>query len=163
MVLEWRKDMPGGYKMPYLNVTEAKNKLTIIRREALTGREYILADAKRKNAPLVSLISTELLDELCEKSATFTFKWVDEPTDSNETYSLWNNETGIYGIGVTKQEAQNDFLHNIQEYVSVYFENLPYYLSSQNPNREHYWYLRRVLRCEGDTEKLNKLFGFSES
>jgi hypothetical protein len=111
----------------------------------------------------VSLISTELLDELCEKSATFTFEWVDQPTDSNETYSLWNNETGIYGIGLTQKEAQQDFLNNIQEYVSVYFENLPYYLSPRNPNREHYWYLRRVLRCDGDTEKLNNLFGFSES
>ena len=40
--------MPRGYKMPYLNVTDAKNKLTSIRREALTGREYILADAKEK-------------------------------------------------------------------------------------------------------------------
>lgn len=154
--------MLGGYKMPYLNVTDAKNKLTSIRREALTGREYILADAKRKNDPLVSLISTELLDELCEKNIIFTFKWVDQPTDSHKTYSLWNNETGIYGIGETEQEAQSDFQHNIQEYASVYFENLPYYLSHKNPNREHYWYLRRVLRCNGDMEKLNNLFGFSE-
>ena len=106
--------------MPYLNVTDAKNKLTSIRREALIGREYILADAKRKNDPLVSLISTELLDELCEKSATFTFEWVDQPTDSNETYSLWNNETGIYGIGLTQKEAQKEILKNIQEYDSVY-------------------------------------------
>ena len=87
-MLEWRKEFMGGYKMPYLNVTEAKNKLTSIRREALSGKEFILADAKRKNDPLVSLISTELLDELCEKVLTFTFEWVDKPTDSNKTYSL---------------------------------------------------------------------------
>ena len=54
----------------------------------------------------MSLISTELLDELCEKSATYTFEWVDQPTDSNETYSLWNNETGIYGIGATKRKLK---------------------------------------------------------
>ncbi len=146
--------------MPYLNVTEAKNKLTSIRREALTGREFILADAKRKNDPLVSLVSTKLLDELCEKSLTFSFEWVDKPTDSNKTYSLWNKETGIYGIGSSEGEAKKDFLNNIQEYASVYFEDLPYYLSERNPNREHYWYLRQVLRCNGDMEKLYNLFGF---
>ena len=145
--------------MPYLNVTDAKNKLTSIRREALAGREYILADAKRKNDPLVSLVSTKLLDELCEK-LSFSFEWVDKPTDSTETYSLWNKETGIYGIGTSEEEAVEDFVNNIQEYASVYFENLPYYLSEKNPNRDHYWYLRRVLRCNGEREKLDNLFGF---
>ena len=152
--------MLGGYKMPYLNITEAKNKLTSIRREALTGREFILVDAKRKNDPLVSLVSTELLDELCQKSTTFSFEWVDKPTNSNKTYSLWNKETAIYGIGSSESEAKEDFVNTIQEYAAVYFEDLPYYLSNKNPNREHYWYLRRVLRCNGDKEKLYNLFGF---
>lgn len=155
--------MSGEYNMPVLSVSEAKNRLTSIRREALTGREYILADAKRKDDPLVSLISTELLDELCEKSLAFSFEWVDKPSKSNETYSIWNQETGIYGIGESEQEAKEDFLNNIQEYASVYFENLPYYLSVKNPNRCHYWYLRQVLRCNGDQAKLNNLFGFAGS
>jgi len=126
--------------MPYLNVTEAKNKLTSIRREALTGREFILVDAKRKNDPMVSLVSTELLDELCQKSTTFSFEWVDKPINSNKTYSLWNKETAIYGIGSSENEAKEDFVNNIQEYAAVYFEDLPYYLSNNNPNREHYCY-----------------------
>lgn len=151
--------MTGGYKMPYLNVTEAKNKLTLIRREALTGREFIVVDEKRKNDMSVSLVSTKLLDELCEKSLTFSFEWVDKLTDSNETYSLWNKETGIYGIGASQEEAKEDFLKNIQEYASVYFEDLPFFLSERNPNREHYWYLRQVLRCNGNMEKLYNLFG----
>ena len=38
----------GGRVMPVLAVSEAKNKLTSIRREALTGKEFLLSDAKRK-------------------------------------------------------------------------------------------------------------------
>jgi len=100
----------------------------------------------------------ELLDELCQKSTTFSFEWVDKPINSNKTYSLWNKETAIYGIGSSENEAKEDFVNNIQEYAAVYFEDLPYYLSNKNPNREHYWYLRRVLRCNGDKEKLYKPF-----
>ena len=147
--------------MLHLAISEAKNQLTSIRREALAGKEFILEDAKRKNDPLVSLIATALIDQLCE-NLTFSFDWIDKPGNESETYTLWNNETGIFGIGSSRTEAMQDFISNIQEYASVYFEELPYYLSPINDNRVHYWYLRRVLRCDGELEKLRNLFGFAD-
>lgn len=143
----------GGNYMPILAINEAKNNLTQLRREALSGKEIIMADAKRKDEQPVSLISTALLDELCE-TRVFTYEWLDEPKDTEESYSLWNHETSVYGIGKTKDEAIEDFMDNIQEYASVYFADLPYYLSHSNPNRGHYWYLRRILRCNGNREEL---------
>lgn len=78
-MLEWGQEMRKDDQiMPILAISEAKNKLTSLRREALTGKEIILADAKRKDEQAVSLISTELLDELCE-SKTFSYEWVDQP------------------------------------------------------------------------------------
>jgi hypothetical protein len=140
--------------MPTLAINEAKNKLTVLRREALTGKEILMADTRRKDNKFVSLVATSLLDELCEETKTFTYKWVDIPGENQETYSLWNNETGVYGVGITKEEAIEDLIDNIIDYANVYFEDLPYYLSTSGNNRSHYWYLRRVIRSNGNREIL---------
>lgn len=142
--------------MPTLGIKDAKDKLTILRREALTGKEFLVADAKRKDDQLVSLISTTLLDELCNENKVFTYKWVDVPNETQDDYSLWNNETGVYGVGKTKAEAVEDFIDNILDYTNVFFNDLPYYLSTSGNNHSHYWYLRRVLRCNGNRADLYK-------
>jgi len=147
--------------MPILAVSEAKNKLTSLRREALTGKEFILADAKRKDEQAVSLISTELLDELCE-SKTFSYQWLDEPGSETDNYSLWNRETGVYGVGMTKKEAIFDFIDNVMDYSQVFFADLPYYLSRSNPNRGHYWYLRRILRCNDNRDMLYRMLSLED-
>ena len=139
--------------MPQVSIHEAKNKLTALRREAITGKQFLLADTRRKDDYPVSLISTALLDELCE-TKTFSYEWLDKPGEKSEHYSLDNMETGVFGVGPTKQEAVEDFIDNILDYAQVYFNDLSYYLSPSGGRREHYWYLRRVLRCEEDRGKL---------
>jgi hypothetical protein len=143
----------GEQNMPQVSIYEAKNKLTALRREAVTGKEFLLADTRRKDDYPVSLISTALLDELCE-TKTFSYEWLDKPGEKSEHYSLDNMETGVFGVGPTKQEAVEDFIDNILDYAQVYFNDLSYYLSPSGGRREHYWYLRRVLRCEEDRGKL---------
>ncbi len=142
--------------MPSVPIHEAKNKLTALRREAVTGKEFLLADAKRKDDQPVSLISTALLDELCQ-TKTFSFDWIDEPGKESEHYSLYNRETGVYGVGSNKNEAVEDFIDNIVDYAGVYFDDLPFYLSLSGGRRGHYWYLRRILRCEGDRERIYRM------
>lgn len=142
--------------MTTVAIHEAKNKLTSLRREALTGKEIILDDARRRDDQPVSLISTVLLDELCD-SKVFTYQWADTPGEDQEDYSLWNVETGVYGVGKTKAEAIEDFIDNILDYTSVYFSDLPYYLSRSGSTYNHYWYLRRILRCNGDKKSLYKV------
>lgn len=147
--------------MPSVPVHEAKNKLTALRREAAKGREFLLADAKRKDDQPVSLISTKLLDELCE-AKTFSYEWLDIQGPEREHYSMYNHETGVYGVGPTKVEAVEDFLDNIVDYARVYFDDLPFYLSTSGDRRGHYWYMRRILRCEGDREKIYIMLGLDK-
>lgn len=151
----------GDPFMPSVPVHEAKNKLTALRRAAIIGKEFLLADAKRKDDQPVSLISTALLDELCE-TKTFSYKWIDEPDEESANYSLYNQETGVYGVGPTKKEAVADFVDNIIDYTRAYFDDLPFYLSTSGGRREHYWYLRRVLRCDGDREKAYRVLGLDK-
>jgi len=148
--------------MPQVSIHEAKNKLTALRREAAMGKEFLLTDTRRKDDCPVSLISTGLLDELCE-AKTFTYEWLDRPGDESEHYSLYNVETGVYGVGATNHEAVENFIDNILDYARVYFDDLPYYLSPSGGRRGHYWQLRRVLRCEGDREKLFRVLGLEKA
>jgi len=147
--------------MPSVPVHVAKNRLTALRREAITGKEFLLADAKKKDDQPVSLISTALLDELCE-TRTFSYEWTDEPGKENEHYSLYNQETGVYGVGPTRREAAEDLIDNIIDYAGIYFDDLPFYLSSSGDRRGHYWYLRRILRCEGDREKIYRVLNLDK-
>ncbi|MDA8336353.1 MAG: hypothetical protein M0Z41_15430 [Peptococcaceae bacterium] len=148
--------------MPYVPVHEAKTRLTALRREAVAGKEFLLADAKRKDDRPASLVSTALLDELCE-SKVFSYEWLDRPGEESEDYSLYNRETGVYGIGPTKAEAVENFIENIVDYANVYFDDLPYYLSPIGDRHGHYWYLRRVLRCEGNREILYRALGLDKA
>lgn len=139
--------------MPVITIKEAKDNLTKLRREAITGKEFILADGKRKNEPQASLIATALLDELCE-TMKFTYKWPDNPDKTTGMYSIWNNETNVYGTGQTKAAAIEDLVDNLLDYTQAFFDDLPFYLSKNNPSRSHYWYLRRVGRFANDRDKL---------
>ncbi|AGL00513.1 hypothetical protein [Desulfoscipio gibsoniae] len=147
--------------MPSVPIHEAKNKLSALRREAIIGKEFILADTKRKDDKPVSLISTVLLDELCE-TKTFSFEWIDEPTEETEHYSLYNQETGVYGVGPTKREAIEDFIDNIVDYTEVYLNDLPFYLSPSGDRRAHYWYLRRIIRCKGDRDQIYRVLDLNK-
>ncbi|MEW6181734.1 MAG: hypothetical protein AB1500_00965 [Bacillota bacterium] len=146
--------------MHYIPVYEAKNKLTLLRRGAAAGKEFLLADAKRKDDQPVSLISTALLDELCE-SKTFSYEWLDQPGEEGGHYSLYNLETGVYGVGATRREAAEDFIDNVIDYARVYFDDLPFYLSPSGGRRGHYWYLRRILRCGEDRNTVYQVLGLN--
>lgn len=143
-------------RMTVVTIKEAKDKLTWLRREAVTGKEIILSDGKRKNEPDASLISTALLDDLCE-SMKFTYRWVDNPDKTTGMYSLWNNELSIYGTGETKHDAVEDFIANLMSYLDDFFNDLPFFLSRNNPNRNHYWHLRRIARCADNNDKLREI------
>ncbi|GAB6274127.1 MAG: hypothetical protein STSR0004_09900 [Peptococcaceae bacterium] len=63
----------GEQNIPQVSIHEAKNKLTALRREAVTGKEFLLADTRRKDDCPVPLVSTTLLNELCE-TKTFSYE-----------------------------------------------------------------------------------------
>lgn len=141
------------FKLTTVTIKKAKDSLTELRREAIIGKEIIISDGKRKNEPDASLISTSLLDDLCE-SLKFTYNWVDNPDKKTGMFSLWCNELNTYGTGETREEATKDLIDNIMTYLNVFFNDLPFHLSKSNPNRKHYWYLRRIARCADTQDKL---------
>lgn len=98
-----------------------------------------------------------------KKMSGFSSSFLIESAAEGQHYSLYNVETGVYGVGPTKQEAVEDFIDNISDYAQVYFNDLTYYLSHSGGRREHYWYLRRILQCDGDREKLFHVLGLNKA
>jgi hypothetical protein len=139
------------------SILRAKSKLTELRREALTGHEFLIENKKENNSEPVSIISTQLLDELVEV-CTFNLRWVREEGD--EVWTLIVPEIDIFGIGKTKEEAIQSLAETVQEYADLFFKNLTMYMSDSLGRRNHYFFLRRIARCENDLQKVKKVLGF---
>lgn len=141
--------------MQMLSAGMARGRFAELRREALKGREILIEDSKQLNSPLVSIISTELLDSLTD-SFVFAPKW-EEDEDGSLTVSL--AEIDIIGYGDTREEAAEVLTAAAKEYAELYFSELSFYLSPMVNRLAHYPYLRRIARCSGDIAKVRQVLG----
>ena len=133
----------------------ARDRFAELRREALKGREILVEDSKQLNSPLISIISTELLDSLTD-SFVFAPKW-EEDESGALTVSL--DEIDIIGYGKTREKATEVLANAANEYAELYFSELSFYLSPMVNRIAHYPYLRRIARCSGDMAKVKKVLG----
>jgi hypothetical protein len=141
--------------MQMLSTSIARDRFAELRREALKGREILIEDSKQLNSPLISIISTELLDSVTD-SFIFAPKW-EEDEDGSFTVSL--DEIDIIGYGGTRQEAGEVLATAASEYAELYFSELSFYMSPMVNRLSHYPYLRRIARCNGDITRVQKVLG----
>ena len=140
------------------NVSTAKSQLGEIRRAALEGHEVIITNTKKRiNNESVSVIASSLLDSLIERSCKFSPSWIKE--DGDENYTLYVPEVDVFGVGSTKEAAVESLITTIQEYATLYFGDLRFYLSPTVNRESHFGYLRRVIRCEGDLKQIRSVLG----
>jgi hypothetical protein len=139
--------------MQMFSACMARDRFAELRREALKGQEILIEDSKQLNSPLVSIISTELLDSLTD-FFVFAPKW-EEDEDGSLTVSL--DEIDIIGYGRTREEAAEVLATAASEYAELYFSELSFYLSPMVNRLSHYPYLRRIARCRGDIAKVKKV------
>ncbi len=141
--------------MQMLSASITRDRFAELRREALKGQEILIEDGKQLNSPLISIISTELLDSLTD-SFIFAPKW-EEDVDGSFTVSL--DEIDIIGYGETCEEASEVLATAASEYAELYFSELSFYMSPMVNRLSHYPYLRRIARCNGDIAKVKKVLG----
>jgi hypothetical protein len=138
-------------------VSIAKAKLPELRRAALMGEESIIKNDKSGQSEDVSLIATSLLDEVLSV-LNFTHQW--EREDGDEVWTLIVPEIDVFGVGKTQEEAIVSLVDTVQEYAGIFFSNLSMYLNVAIGRRQHYGYLRRIARCEGDKARIREVLGF---
>ena len=83
--------------------------------------------------------------------------WTKEPGDEN--YTLYVPEVDVFGVGPTKEAAIESLTETMQEYATLYFGDLRYYLSPSVRRNNHFGYLRRIARCDGDHKQIRALLG----
>lgn len=133
----------------------ARNRFAELRREALKGREILVKDSKQNNSPLISIISTELLDAMME-NFFFHPEWVQ---DEDGSYTVSLDEIDVIGYGDTRAIAAEVLATAAMEYAELYFSQFDFYRSEMVNRGSHFPYLRRIVRCNSNISKVMKVLG----
>ena len=138
------------------NIRDTKKLYSDINNKVLRGMEIITYNAIKRNKPEeVSHIKTETLDYICDTH--FIFNPVKVFDEELNIWTVSVDEINIYGEGATIDTAVQNLLESIQEFESIYLERID--LFSQVESIEKQLYMRRIIRCEGNKEKLRKVLG----
>jgi predicted RNase H-like HicB family nuclease len=137
--------------MPKFNIRDTKKNYSDINNMVLKGQEVITFNAV-KEMGWVSHLKTEYIDFFIDN---LTFKPIFTPDERLGGYTIEIVELGsIYGEGETKQDAIENLISNIIEYLQVYLQKIDLY-SIVEPIKTRV-YVLKLLRCDGDRDKIRK-------
>ncbi len=133
--------------MDYLSeksISAAKQNLPEIIREAEAGYETITRNFKSSKEKRVSIISTDLFEEILDSA--YKFNTIIEKDEEGNGYTISINELLIHGDGLTLPEALRDLAENVMDYASDYLKRMDFFRQIEN-RKGHYPYLRRIAKC----------------
>lgn len=139
------------------NVRDTKKYYSDINNYALKGLEVITykgINKTKKETDEVSHIKKGCLDYLLNK---VTFNPVIASGEEFGGYTVSINEIDMYGEGKTVEEATNNLLDSILEYIDIYIEQID--LFSKVENAEKQIYMLKLIRCNKDKDALRKVLG----
>lgn len=122
-------------------ISIAKQDFPSIVREASRGYEVITSNFKTSDSSKVSIISTELFEEILDRGYKFN-PVIEEDTDGNG-YTIALDELLIHGDGPTLFTALKDLAENLMDYALDYLTRIDFFRQIEN-RRHHYPYLRRI-------------------
>ena len=133
------------------SISITKQEFPSIFRRALKGFEIITGNKKSNVDRTVSIISTELYEEIID--VAYKFNPIIEPDEDGLGYTVALDEVMVFGDGDTVDEAFYDLIDNLIEYTLLYFEKIDFYRQIDN-RKGHYPYLRRIAKCTNKDEVL---------
>lgn len=126
------------------SISDTKQHLPSIIREAASGYEVITKNYKSANGGSVSIISTEIFEEILDESYKFCPLVEEDEELGGFTVSL--SELLIHGEGKTLRDAMKDLAENGLDYADDYLKRVDFYRQIEN-RKSHYPYLRRIAKC----------------
>ncbi len=128
------------------SISDAKQHLPSIIREAAAGYEVITKNCKSANESTVSILSTDMFEEILD--ANYKFRPMIEEDTEVGGFTISLNELLIHGEGITLSEALKDLAENVMDYAADYLKRIDFFRQIEN-RKGHYPYLRRLARCSG--------------
>jgi hypothetical protein len=127
------------------SISSAKQNFPSIVREASRGYEIITSNFKSNKPKKVSIISTDLFEEILNTG--YKFHPVVEEDNEGCGYTVALDNIMVHGEGKTIYQALYDLSENLVDYASDYLSKIDFYRQVEN-RKNHYPYLRRIARCE---------------
>lgn len=125
------------------SISIAKQDFPHIVREAAKGYEVITSNFKSSGSDKVSIISTEIYEEILDRGYKF-YPTVEEDAE-NKGFTIAIDDLLIHGDGATLMEALYDLAENLMDYTKDYLTRVDFFRQIEN-RRHHYPYLRRIAK-----------------
>ncbi len=134
-------------------LSEAKKQLDQILNESNKKlRPFFITD--EDNSFHSWVISNELMEKLLENLSCCT------EIEKESNMGFWTayvHELDVWGRGNTVEEAVDDLVSAVQDYMEVFLDNVPFFLGAGR--KEHLPYIFRVLFARGSREKIKEFLG----
>lgn len=145
-ILSYNLIMKGMISMKFINeksISDTKQHLPSIIREAATGYEVITKNCKSTGEGKVSIISTDIFEEILD--ANYKFKPQIEEDEEIGGFTISLNELMIHGEGATLSIAMQDLAENVMDYAADFLKRVDFFRQIEN-RKGHYPYLRRLAK-----------------
>lgn len=148
----------GGKRMsiaiPQFNIRDTKKRYSELNNIALKGIEVITYNANNEEEK-VSHIKTSHLDKLL---GTLSFNPSVELDKEIGIYTVSLSEVDLYGEGNNLDTAVDDLIDSVIQFLAIYTDKIDLF-SKVEPDTKQL-YLLKLLRCNGDKEKIRKAIGY---
>ncbi|MDD4665619.1 MAG: hypothetical protein PHC81_03600 [Clostridia bacterium] len=131
------------YLLEEKSISITKQDFPNIVRQAAKGHEVITSNFKTSGSSKVSIISTEIFEEVLDRGYKFN-PIIDEDPDGNG-FTISIDELLIHGEGSTLIDALQDLAENLIDYAQDYLTRVDFYRQIEN-RKHHYPYLRRIAK-----------------
>jgi hypothetical protein len=155
--MDLKKEGRKMLALPRFNIRDTKKHYSEVSNIALKGLEVISFNATMDNEE-VSLIKTTLLDTILDH---LNFNPSTEFDEELGIYTVALHEIDLYGEGKTVEEAVEDLVNSILDFLAIYIEKIDLF-SKVEPDLKKA-YLLKLLRCNGDTAKIRKAIGIDNA
>lgn len=136
------------------SISDTKQHLPSIIREAASGYEVITRNFKSANEERVSIVSTDIFEEILDANYKFHPSIEEDEIQGGFTVSL--DELLVHGEGTTLRDALKDLAENVFDYAADYLKRVDFFRQIEN-RKGHYPYLRRLVRYSNIQEIMEVL------
>ncbi len=143
--------------VPKFNIRDTKKYYSDINAKALNGMEIITYNAMKAKEE-VSHINKLYFDFLLDN---LQFKPVVEYDEELKIFTITLNEIDMYGEGKSKEEATEDLLGSIQEYLKIYYNKIELYAKVEPISKQ--LYMLKLARCSEDKENILETIGLQHA
>lgn len=140
--------------IPQYNIRDTKKRYSELNNIALKGIEVITFNANNE-VEKVSHIKTSYLDKLLDNLLFIPSEDLDNELG---IYTISLTEIDLYGEGKTLDEAIDNLIDSIMQYLAIYVEKIDLFSKVESEIKQ--LYMLKLLRCNGDRKKIKKVIGY---